>query len=329
MTLAQFVEKWNGKGIDYDGHYGFQCVDLYRQYVQEVLQVPQSPGVTGAKDIWNSYLTEHYDRVSNSPDGIPEPGDIMIWGSDYGQYGHVAVITEANKDTFTCFSQNDPLGALCGLKKYSKWGLGWLHPKPKVNTYKGYDLTNLDSMRVAVDVLVDLQEGQLVRKLDVDKIISDGNQKLVDAATVYEKEKAILTTQISTLETALKTLQDTEHTWEGQADDYQRKLKAIVDIFASVNVQLAVESDVSVLVGTIHDYIANAEADRTFVTRVLSDTSLGSPEAVLEAIERLRLSETTIIELEKQITKLQATITTLKNKQPTLWQFIINKYFTK
>ena len=162
-----------------------------------------------------------------------------------------------------------------------------------------------------------------------EKVINESQTKMVEQAQLYEKEKAILTTQISTLETALKTLQDTEHTWEDQADDYQRKLKAIVDIFTSVNVQLAVESDVSVLVGTLHDYIANAEADRTFVQRILIDTSLGSIEAVLDALQQSKLNETTITELEKQITKLNTTITTLKNKQPSLWQFIINKYFTK
>ena len=160
-------------------------------------------------------------------------------------------------------------------------------------------------------------------------VIKESQTKLLEMAHKYETDKTILTTQISTLETALKNLQDTEHTWEDAADDYQRKLKAIIDLFATVNIQLAVESDVSVLVGTLHDYIANAEADRTFVTRILSDTSLGSPEAVLEVLERLRLAETTIVELEKVITKLRKDITSLKIKQPTLRQFIINKYFIK
>ena len=162
-----------------------------------------------------------------------------------------------------------------------------------------------------------------------EKVINESQTKLLEMAQTYEKEKATLTTQISALETALRTLQDTEHTWEMEADDKQRKLKAIVELFASVDVSIAVESDISVLAGTIHDYIANAEANGAFVTRILSDTSLGSPEAVVDAIERLRISETTITELEKQITKLQNTINTLKIKQPTLWQFIINKYFTK
>jgi hypothetical protein len=135
MTLQEFIAKYTGKGIDFDGHYGFQCVDLYRQYVQDVVQCPQSPGVTGAKDIWTTYLPEYFERITNTPEGIPLEGDIMIWGDAYGQYGHVAVVLSGNLTTFTCFSQNDPAGVLSGTKKYSSYKptLGWLHPKKGVN----------------------------------------------------------------------------------------------------------------------------------------------------------------------------------------------------
>ena len=37
------------------------------------------------------------------------------------------------------------------------------------NVYKGYDLTNKDSMRIAVDVLVKLQSGDLVEKVKLDE----------------------------------------------------------------------------------------------------------------------------------------------------------------
>ena len=131
MTLQEFIDKYNGKFIDYDGHYGAQCQDLYRQYVQEVLGFPQSPGVVGAKDNWDAYLPDYYERIPNTPEGVPQPGDIMIWGASYGPYGHVAVVTEATLTTFKCFSQNDPTGAPCGIKLYRTYKptLGWLHPK--------------------------------------------------------------------------------------------------------------------------------------------------------------------------------------------------------
>lgn len=194
QTLQEFIAKWSGKGIDYDGHYGFQCVDLYRQYVQDVLGVSQSPGVPGAKEIWTTYLPQFFDRIANTPEGSPLPGDIMIWGDKYGEWGHVAVVTKADTKSFTCFSQNDPMGALPTLKTYTNWNpvLGWLHPKTQDNTYKGYDLTNADSMKVAVDVLVQLQSGELVKKEDLENI----NKKLAD----LEKSQKVLTLRVAELE---------------------------------------------------------------------------------------------------------------------------------
>lgn len=214
MTLQQFVDKWNGKGIDFDGAYGNQCVDLYRMYVKEVLGLPQTPPVVGAKDIWTGE-TRGFEKVTNTPEGVPLPGDVMIWGSKYGPYGHVAVCTKADVNSFTCFSQNDPVGSLCGLKTYKNWSYlsGWLHPiKQAETTYKGYDLTNTDSMKVAVDVLVQLQSGELVRKEDLANLQKQFNDlkksqedlaKLVEELrlSIGEKDKSIETVreQVKTL----------------------------------------------------------------------------------------------------------------------------------
>ena len=51
MTLDEFVEKYNGKKIDYDGHYGAQCVDVFRQYCKDVLAIPHTGGVVGAAEL--------------------------------------------------------------------------------------------------------------------------------------------------------------------------------------------------------------------------------------------------------------------------------------
>ena len=132
MRLQEFINKWTGVGLDFDGSFGFQCFDLYRQYCKDVLDVPQSPptGTKGAVVIKDTYLKDYFTWVDNTPDGFPLNGDIVVWGTTYGPYGHVAVATEGNSNTFTCFSQNDPLGALCGLKIYHSYMgvLGWLHP---------------------------------------------------------------------------------------------------------------------------------------------------------------------------------------------------------
>jgi hypothetical protein len=130
MTLEEFIKKYDGKGIDYDGAYGFQCMDLYRQYVKDVIGGKQSPAVPGAKDVWNTYLSDVFTRTTNKPDNAPKPGDVVIWGEGIGPYGHIAVCSQADSNNFTSFDQNYPLGSVCHLQKHTYFAVaGWLHPK--------------------------------------------------------------------------------------------------------------------------------------------------------------------------------------------------------
>ena len=55
MTLLEFVNKHIGKKVDFDGYYGPQCVDLYRQYCQDVWEIPHTGSVEGAKDLVEKY----------------------------------------------------------------------------------------------------------------------------------------------------------------------------------------------------------------------------------------------------------------------------------
>jgi hypothetical protein len=48
VRLSDFIEKYNGVAVDYDKAHGAQCVDLARQYWQDVWKVPQ-PELTGSE----------------------------------------------------------------------------------------------------------------------------------------------------------------------------------------------------------------------------------------------------------------------------------------
>jgi len=134
MTLDELITKYNGKGIDFDNYYGFQCMDLYRQYVKECLGLPQSPAVAGAKNVWDTYLKDKYDRFDNSPTAVPIKGDIIIWGEGAGTYGHIAICTDANINDLKSFDQNWPVGSLCHIQPHNYTNiLGWLRAKPVVN----------------------------------------------------------------------------------------------------------------------------------------------------------------------------------------------------
>lgn len=114
MNLHEFIEKYVGKKVDWDGAYGGQCVDLFRQYVHDVLELSQPKGVVGAADFWSNYesdpiLNQNFEKIPNTPDFIPEAGDVVLWTRRAGDgYGHVAIYIEGDINQFTSLDQNWP-----------------------------------------------------------------------------------------------------------------------------------------------------------------------------------------------------------------------------
>src|SRR3990167_6354589 len=103
MTIDGFFIKYNWRAIDWDKVYGGQCVDLFRQYVDDVLGVPQPPAVgnLGAKELLNNYNPQYFERIINGLFDIPKKGDIPIWNEKAGGgFGHVSVVESGNILTF-------------------------------------------------------------------------------------------------------------------------------------------------------------------------------------------------------------------------------------
>lgn len=106
MTLTQFINKNLGQKVDFDGMFGFQCVDLYRAYLRDVLNVPQSPAVDGAKDIINNPGCLKVTKDSNLADY--SRGDVLIWGATKtNHYGHVAIFVEAYNTKYFIVLEQD------------------------------------------------------------------------------------------------------------------------------------------------------------------------------------------------------------------------------
>ena len=91
ISLTQFIKKYLGTKVDFDGKFGPQCVDLARQYYSEVLDVPQFPPVEGAKDIIKN--PGKLKVIKEDVLADYSSGDVLIWGaSRTNQYGHVAIL---------------------------------------------------------------------------------------------------------------------------------------------------------------------------------------------------------------------------------------------
>lgn len=102
MTLKRFIVNNLGKKVDFDGKFGFQCVDLYRQYCKDVLEISQTPAVEGAKDIW-----EKHGVLKQSEDSFAV-GDILIYDkTPTNKYGHVCILVALlDSSTVIVFEQN-------------------------------------------------------------------------------------------------------------------------------------------------------------------------------------------------------------------------------
>ncbi len=111
MNLLEFVHKHYRKKIDFDGHYGAQCVDVFRQYCKEVLNIPHTGGVVGAKDIYEKYdqmpkEKQYFHKIAINSE-VPKPGDVVIFGAtNKNPYGHVGIVITANKSVLVIFEQD-------------------------------------------------------------------------------------------------------------------------------------------------------------------------------------------------------------------------------
>ena len=97
MTLEEFVNKYNGKKVDFDGAFGAQCVDLFRQYNKDVWGNPHTGAVEGAKDLFLNF--ENLPVEKKLLDIVPAntnriyPGDVAVWNAtEVNKYGHVAIV---------------------------------------------------------------------------------------------------------------------------------------------------------------------------------------------------------------------------------------------
>lgn len=144
MTHKQFVDKWNGRYVDFDGRYGFQCMDLMRQYVKEVHGLPPYaviPSAPTAKQCFLNFKSNaYYTKVLNGPNNVPKQGDLVFWGTYpfvSGWAGHVAIFDSGDLYTVVSFDQNYPVGSRCRLYKHGsskilhgyRGVMGWLHKK--------------------------------------------------------------------------------------------------------------------------------------------------------------------------------------------------------
>ena len=142
ITFDEWVKKYTGKKIDYDGAYGVQCVDLAKHYIKNVLGVePQSIG--NAKEYWNKrktsqYLKDNFDFITPKfKDSEIQKGDIGVDVKTASGCGHIFIIDHCKNGELYYYDTNgDGKGAGLTLrhKPYNSTRInGILRPKNQKN----------------------------------------------------------------------------------------------------------------------------------------------------------------------------------------------------
>jgi hypothetical protein len=113
MTLPEFVNAYNGKKVDFDGVYGAQCVDLFRQYCKDVWNTPHLGAVEGASQLFRDYerLPQEQKYLHRIPfdiiDQNIQSGDALVWApSNTNKWGHVAILIACIDGGLQVFEQD-------------------------------------------------------------------------------------------------------------------------------------------------------------------------------------------------------------------------------
>ncbi len=127
-----------GKGIDYDGAYGVQCVDLAKSYLKTVFGI--SPGSWGNAhcyyDNFNSIsaLKSNFTRIAYTSGSKPQKGDIVVWSTKLSSSGcgHIAIASGTGTTSyFYSYDQNwtGNHDVCTKIKHTYSCVLGYLRPK--------------------------------------------------------------------------------------------------------------------------------------------------------------------------------------------------------
>ena len=128
MNLKEF-EQWSlsqgsvGNPTPEESYKG-ECVSLIQQYLNKVFNIPfKARG--NAKD-WANITIEGFNKYA--PDNTPKPGDILVY--DWGQYGHLAIVTadgkslEQNKNGNRIITVGEITGGYVMIHRPAKIDLG-------------------------------------------------------------------------------------------------------------------------------------------------------------------------------------------------------------
>lgn len=230
----QFFAQYNGQAVEKeDASNKDQCFDLAFAWVDFINVPRETIRHFLAYQIWTlaSDITKQYfDLIPNTPDGVPQVGDLVIFGTQVGVAGHVSIANgTGTTKAFESFDQNWSGQQFATTVRHtygsSQGVLGWLRPKTSATmTLDGKVFENLVRKSTITDKIrqkLNVEDSETVMLAEVDKLIG-----YEDAVVQKDKQLSDAQATVTTLQSELRDL--TESHEETTADN--KKLKTDVEI---------------------------------------------------------------------------------------------------
>lgn len=214
MTLEEFIKKYIGKSVGYpEGEFVGECLSSVKWYIKEVFGInPPPSGSNSAYGYWSNFpipLGEIFEKINNTPNNVPQRGDIIVWKPwSTNQYGHIAIFESGNLDSFKSWDQNWD-GKELHLQPHDyKNVTGWLRP-----------INNSEPTMTE-------EEKRILQFLEEQK----ANEGKVREAFGALKDLPIKDAEIQTLQARILTLENSLSSMEDRLTALESELKANLDL---------------------------------------------------------------------------------------------------
>lgn len=194
MTVQDLINQFNGQSLTVTGPDAGQCTAIPHKW-EQMLGLPIVYG--NAVDTFANAGSD-YTKIPNSPSGVPQAGDIVVWGQNSAigtsNVGHTAVATgQGDTAHFTSFDQNWPTGSNCRTVYHTYDGvIGWFRPNA---LNKGEDMANVTVTQAQIDAWLHGPDG-----IDHWKVEAYNKGVEVDA---LKQQVSELAAQVTALQTKL------------------------------------------------------------------------------------------------------------------------------
>jgi hypothetical protein len=178
MNYQEILDRYVGKEVEAeDASNKDQCMDWAFKYCDEIGVDRAAIRHLHAYQAFtqpNDLTLKYFDYIPNTPNGVPQLGDIIIFGTGVGIAGHIAVVQSADTHNIKSLDQNWNGHHFCEYINHPYDNvLGWLRPKSQqtspISLHPVKDVNITDQTKIDLGPTLGVFEVQAIRSTIIDQ----------------------------------------------------------------------------------------------------------------------------------------------------------------